>query len=333
MTSSQSKRSWAEHRGALMGLAFMPGRNDNRVVSVSSFGGISIHEKKGEQLESQSLFDNSTFDFRDVFIDSQGVIYAASRTGHLVVIEDGVANVIPVNYLDNPMQVTSIDDDNLLITGERGLAQYEKKRKMIVATRELDFRLTATSRYDDHPVLFDDQGRQHVVMDINELVTTDIPVKGRVTAFASSKESRKRVYGMSDGTIYLFDEKDGKITKLGGHLSRISKLKMVNHRLYSSSYDGTLKFWNTNSEKIMPMTLLSAGSWIMNFTFDPSKQFAWIGDQNGNLMEALLSVPMMADIIKKKLKSNLTIEEWNYFIGRNVPYETFTSDTRKEAEP
>jgi WD40 repeat protein len=108
---------------------------------------------------------------------------------------------------------------------------------------------------------------------------------------------------------------------------------MVNHQLYSSSYDGTMRLWNTNSEKIEPMTLLSADSWIMNFTFDSSKQYAWIGDQNGNLTEALLSVPMMADIISKKLKSNFTKDEWNYYMGINVPYETIVSETRKEVTP
>jgi hypothetical protein len=31
----------------------------------------------------------------------------------------------------------------------------------------------------------------------------------------------------------------------------------------------------------------------------------------------------MVEKVKKKLKRNLTTEEWNYFIGKNIPYETF----------
>ena len=323
MMASQSKRSWTKHRGALMGMAFMPDKNDGRIVTVSSYGEILMHEKKGEQLQTTELLNNNIYDFRDVFIDSQGVIYAVSRSGHLVIINKNVTNVITVSGLDHPTGITDLDENNLLLTGDYGVAQYDKQRKMIVSTRELDYRLTATSRFNYHPLLFDDQGRQHTVMNINEFVTENVPFKGHVTAFASSKNTGKRVYGTSDGTIYLFDEKGDKTTKLVGHLSRISKLKMVSHQLYSSSYDGTLKLWNTNSDKIEPMTLLPTNSWIMNFTFDPSKNYAWIGDQNGNIMEALLSIPMMVDIIKKKLKSNFTVEEWNYYIGSNVPYETF----------
>jgi hypothetical protein len=332
MTASQSKRSWTKHQGALMALAMMPGKDD-RIVTVSSYGGIIMHEKLGDELQSNVLLDNNIYDFRDVYVNKQGDIYVVSRTGYLAIINSSATKVIPVVNLDCPMWISELDDNNLLLVGENGLAQYDINRGLIVATRELDFHMTAVSRYDYHPLLFDDKGRQHLVMDINELITTDVPVNGRVTAFASSKKSGKRVYGMSDGTIYLMDELGNKITKLGGHLSRISRLKMVNNQLYSSSYDGTLRFWNTNSEKIEPMTMLSAGAWIMNFTFDSSKHYAWIGDQNGNVTEALLSVPEMVDIISKKLKSNFTQEEWHYYIGHNVPYEEIMSDSRKEVAP
>jgi len=331
LMASQSMRSWSSHNGSLMGLAYMS-QEDNRMVTVSTYGEIKIHQKNGDELQTQTLFSDKNLDFRDVYID-EDAIYAVSRSGHLVVIEQGVPRVIALTDLDYPMSITELDKDNLLLIGEHGLAQYEKQRKMIVATRELDFRLTTAARYDYMPLLFDDRGRQHQVKTINELVTSNVPVRGRVTAFASSKNSKLRAYGMSDGAIYMFDEKNGKITKLEGHLSRISKLKLNGQRLYSSSYDGSMKMWNTGSEKVEPMTLISAGSWIMNFTFDNSKQYAWIGDQNGNLTEALLSVPMMAERISKELKRDFTTDEWNYYIGKNVPFESFVEKQGKEVAP
>ena len=123
------------------------------------------------------------------------------------------------------------------------------------------------------------------------------------------------------------------MTKLEGHLSRISKLKLNGWRLFSASYDGSMKLWNTASEKIEPMTLISADSWIINFTFDSKKQHAWIGDYQGNVIETILSVPMMVDIIRGKLKRDFTQDEWNYYIGKNIPYESFLSSSGKEVEP
>ena len=321
MTSSLSMRSWPKHNGALMALAYLS-KDDNRMVTVSTYGEIMIHKKVGEELQSQILWSDNNYDFRDLYVDDD-VVYAISRSGHLIIIDHGETKILPLPDFDFPMKITEMDKNSLLLVGDHGIALYDKQRKLIVNTRELPFKLTTVSRYDYLPLLFDDQGRQHLVKSIYELETTDVPFKGKVTAFASSKNTKQRAYGMSDGTIYLYNERNGKITKLEGHLSRISKLKLNGSSLYSSSYDNSVRLWNTESEKIDPMTLVSTNSWIMDFTFDSSKQYAWIGDYNGNLYEVLLSAPMMVERISKKLKRDFTKEEWNYYIGNKVPYESF----------
>ena len=321
MTASQSMRSWPIHNGSIRGWAYMSD-NDDRMVTISTYGEIMMHKKVGEELQSQTLLSDKTFDFRDLFV-VDNVIYAISRSGHLVTIDQGETRILPLPDLDFPMKITMMGDHNLLLVGEHGLALYDKQRGLVVNTRELPFKLTTMALYNNLPLLFDDQGRQHLVKSIHDLETSDVPFKGKVTAFASSKNTRQRAYGMSDGTIYLYNERNGKMTKLEGHLSRISKLKINGSSLYSSSYDNSVRLWNTNSEKIDPMTLISTNSWIMDFTFDSSKQFAWIGDYNGNLYEVLLSVPMMVERINKKLTRDFTKEEWNYYIGNNVPYESF----------
>jgi len=321
MKTSQSMHSWPRHNGALMNLAFMS-QTDNRIVSISNYGEILIHKKVGDQLQSTTLFSDKAYDFRDLIIDD-GIIYAISRSGHLVILEKNMPRVVTLPELPYPMGITKLDDNSLLIACEQGLAVYDKYRKMIVSTRELDFHLTIVSRYNNQPCLFDDQGRQHIVLNINDLKTSAIPVIGKVTAFASSKNTKTQAFGMNDGTIYLYNEISDKVTKLQGHFSRISKLKLNGQQLFSSSYDGKVNLWNTSSEKIEPMTLLSAGSWIMNFTFDGSKEHAWIGDQNGNLTEAVMSVPIMANMLSNKLKRDFTTEEWNYYLGKNVPYVSF----------
>ena len=93
--------------------------------------------------------------------------------------------------------------------------------------------------------------------------------------------------------------KRGAVQRLVGHRSRISKLRFYNHRLYSSSFDGTLNFWELNLEKPEPMTLYSGNCWIMHFAFDKSRSHVWIGDQKGNVAEVLVSVPVMVERIRK----------------------------------
>ena len=112
--------------------------------------------------------------------------------------------------------------------------------------------------------------------------------------------------------------------------SRVTKLKIDGTRLYSSSYDGMLNLWLINADKIEPMTLFTTKGWIINFTFDPKLTSIWTGDQKGNLTQALISVTMMQQRLKDKLKRNLRQDEWNYYIDRNAPYEHFIG---KEARP
>ena len=193
---------------------------------------------------------------------------------------------------------------------------------MITAYKELDFKVISSSRYDYKPLLFDDQGRQHQVQDINKLVTTNIPVRGKVTAFASSKNTGLKAYGLRGGTIYLV-RPNGKSVRLVGHRSQVSKIKINGMRIYSSSYDGNLILWAADQEKIEPITLFTTQSWIMDFNFDNKKEYIWAVDQKGNITEAFISVPKMVDKLRNKLKRNLTQDEWDYYVGRNIPYERF----------
>ena len=323
LLTSHGMRSYPKHRDAVMCVRDLPTK-DERIITAGSYGTVMTHHKQGDKLVSKTLFNDSKYDFRSAYVNKDGTFFAlVSRNGNLVCFEHNSYRVVPLMDIENPMYVTSLDDNTLLVASNNGVAFYDIKEKKIVASRKLGFRITCWSRYNNFPVLFDDKGRQHLVKGINEMSTSQNPVSGRVTAFASSKSSKQQVYGMSDGTVYLLNERTSKITKLVGHLSRISQIKMNGYKLLTSSYDGTVKFWNTASEKIEPTTMVTTNSWIMDFCYDKKKESIWIGDQDGVITDALLSVPVMVDVLKKKLKRNLTTEEWNYYIGKNVPYEAF----------
>lgn len=315
--NSQSTRLWIRHKGCVTNLDFF---SADHLVSVSTYGEIMEHKLKGETLNTKSLFSNKEEDFRDVMIN-KGDIYAVSRNGHVVVITPKGRTIIQMNELYHPIGITPMDD-YLLVVGEEGIATIDPKTKTVVKTKKLPFNIVFYSRYDYSPTLFDDKGNMHIVRSLENIPAEKLPFSGQVTAFASSKNTKTIAYGMKDGSIYLVNSK-GKLTKLQGHRSRISKLKINGWHLYSSSYDGTIKMWMCNQAKIDPMELFSTNSWIMNFTFDKAKDYVWTVEQKGGLTEAFISVPMMVAKLKSQLKRNFTREEWNYFIGSRTPYETF----------
>lgn len=329
MLTSQSKNVWSEHHGAVTCLESVQG-NENMMVTASDYGEIMIHQKIGDKLRSSLIFNDKQYDFRFLTVSQLGDILAVSRTGHLIIIRNLKAKtIIPLEMINHPTRIDMMNNgEYYLVSGENTLALLDGKTYKLISFRELDFRITSASRVDYKPLLFDDKGKMHVVESIDKINTMIIPVSGKVTSYASSKTSKLQAYGMNDGTIYLID-KHGKITRLQGHRSRVSKIKINNTDLYSSSYDGLLNLWVTTNEKIEPMTLFSTGSWIYTFTFDNSKNSVWTGDQRGNITEATISVPLMKERLQKKIKRDFTSDEWNYFIGQNVPYEPFIHKGRE----
>ena len=324
MESSKSMVSWSEHTGAVMNLEYMPGE-DNRLVSISNYGEIILSERQGDNLQTTTLFKNSQFDFRDVIISkSTGRIYAVSRTGHLIIIMEDLKTVktIVLDKIEHPIRIHDVSDTNMLIIGENSLALFDTKRNIIRGTKQLGFQVIKGSRKASLPILFDDKGKMHLVTGLDNIQTEDVPVPGTVTAYCESKNTGIEAYGMSDGTIWLLF-KDGTKQKLIGHRSRISKMKLNGRRLFSSSYDGTVNLWITDNEKVEPMTLVETKNWIMHFNFDSTKNTFWMGDAKGNLTAVNISVPLMVENVKKKLKRDLTTEEWNYFIGQSIPFESF----------
>ena len=330
MKSSESMVSWSEHTGAVMNLDFPPNET-NRLVTVSNYGEIIFCERKGDRLFTETLFKNNQYDFRDLYIDkATKIIYALSRTGELVTIsrkEEGgkrkdEVKTYSIDGMKHPMKINFINDDFLLIIGEHSLAQFDKKRQIFRNVKQTPFRIVYSTRKQNLPILFDDQGRQHIVKGLETFETSKAPVPGSVTAYCESKNTGYEAYGMSDGTIWLID-KQGKTQKLFGHRSRISKMKLNGRRLFSSSYDGQVNLWIADNDKVEPMTLIQTNNWITCFNFDSSKNTFWMGDIKGNLTAVNISIPTMVEKVQKKLKRNLTTEEWNYYIGQNIPYEKF----------
>ncbi len=331
--SSRSTTEWPKHEGPISRIEFMP-KSNNRLVSVSTYGEVLLHEKSGNNLKTKILFKDKQYDFRDVYVNpANGTIYALSRSSHLIVWNNKGTKIIPLETIPHPFKMQlMLKTNELLIIGEKSIAVFDMDTNTVLESRNLKFRVTCSSRYNYMPMLFDDKGKMYYVETINKFKTKKVPVVGTVTAYASSKGSGYEAYGMSDGTIFLRDS-HGNTRRLVGHRSRISFLKINYQRVYSGSYDGSLNLWIATSEKVEPMTLLNVGSWIRCFTFDADKNYVWIGDQKGSLSEALISVPMIIEKVKKQLTRNFSETEWNYYIDENVRYESLMSMDRKEGRP
>ncbi len=342
MNTSHSRLKWNKHKGMMTGIDFMP-KGDNRIVSVSNYGEIFIHKKVGNKLITQrELINDKRYDFRHVYVSRQGIIYAISRSGHLVTINwndrEPRISIFPVPQVEKPFSMNVLDDQKVIVIGERQLAMVDTKMKTpdkaVIASKTLDFQVKATCFYQGKSYLIDEDKKEYCVRDLDHMEYQGQVrnIVGAITAHTYNDKGLK-VYGTLDGTIYLFKKGMKTPIKLIGHRSRISRVKLYDDHLFSSSYDGKVIFWNTNSDKIEPMEIFSENAWIPYFTRDNSNQSVWFGDQYGNVIEALLNVKQMKDVIEAELKKSHTDfnrDEWNYYIGKNEPYRPLIMPQGKE---
>ena len=160
----------------------------------------------------------------------------------------------------------------------------------------------------------------HLVNSLENMTNEKVPVAGKVTAYASSPKERLAAYGMADGTIWLVDGR-GKTYKLVEHLSRVTRLAFNGQRLYSSSYDGNLLFWPIEGNSYFKaVTLYQSDNWLSDFTFSSDKDYILAGEYHGVITQCLISLPMIAQRLRQNVKRNFTHEEWNYYVGKGIPY-------------
>jgi len=317
--SAGGRHSWNIHNGSISRLAISP--RDGRLLTVSTFGEIFSHQIHGAQMQTTRLMSDKHFWFSDLYVAPDGKVYAISYTGQLVISDGQQTRVMVVENISKPFSLQNLNDGkSLLIVGENSVALFDNATERIIATRRLDFQVTCTGRRDNKPLLFDHRGQMHLVNSLDKMTSEKVPVKGKVTAYASNRKEHLTAYGMADGTIWLTDG-SGKTHKLVEHLSRVTKLMFNGKRLYSSSYDGKLLFWPIESNsQINAVTLYQSAHWLNDFTFSDNKDYILVGEHNGSVTQCLISLPKIAERLRQNVKRNFTQEEWNYYVGKGIPY-------------
>ena len=319
MQSTGGRRSFGVHSGSVSCTRFSP--RDHHLLTTSTYGEIFCHRMNGTQMQSKRLMSDRNYCFRDGYAAKNGKDYAISHTGHLVFVDGSQISTVYLEQVSRPFSLQDIHDGRqLLIVGENSVALFDIATEKVIGTRRLDFHVVSTGRRDNKPLLFDDRGGMHLVNSLDDITREKVPVSGQVTAFAKNSSRRLTAYGMLDGTIWLIDGK-GKTYKLMEHLSQVTKLEFDASRLYSSSFDGKLLFWMTSDPQIKPITLFQSNSWLNDFTFSQDMNYIWTGEYNGTVTEYLISLPMIAQRLRQNVKRNFTQEEWDYYVGRGIPYK------------
>ena len=319
MTSASMKK-WNVGKGAVMKMWGLP--NSKTFATVSTYGEITFHTKtKDGNLNTENIFRNSQYDFRDLVIDKKGTLYALSHTGHLVYGKRGDLRTMVIEGAQKPFRLFIHTDGELLVVAQQSIHLLQIATMSQVRRLPLHFTTTVAGEDDHQLLLFDKQGHAYTVDNkATKLTPKKLPFDAQpITSYTYSWRNGYEAFGTKEGVIIIIDDR-GNVHRLIGHGSRVTRVKFDGNRLYSTSYDGTVRFWPFTQQRIEPVTVINTNQWIVSFAFDETMRYIWTADQNGNLTETLIDPYIMAEKIHDDLKREFTPEEWDYYVGKEIPY-------------
>ncbi len=130
--------------------------------------------------------------------------------------------------------------------------------------------------------------------------------------------------GNISGEVRIINTSNGSIlATFEGHSARVADLAFcpANRLIASSSFDGSIRIWDSQNPGVSPVVINQNGSWVRSLAFNSEGSRLVTGSRQENRLRVWITNPGdMASRICERLTRNLTQSEWNQFIGEDIPY-------------
>lgn len=295
---------------------------DNMFISVSRYGEIVKWMNVNGEWMLMHLLGNSSYNFRDVCTDSDGIAYALSFDGLLLsVANDIVSSPVELPERVGWLRAISFGKNQLLLSSSKNIYFFDTVKRTITKTIPIEQTINAIGMRGEQCLIFGKGGKMWSVSKDGQKTVEELFVKGSVSAFSWLEKEQLGAMGMENGDICLVDRQNNIKGKLVGHRSKITDLCFKENFLFSSSYDRVVNMWNTDVLNSEPVALHHYANWVYCICNEENNSI-FVGDESGMISKIIVSPYEMAEKIHNSLKRDLTREQWEYYVGKNIPQIT-----------
>ncbi len=160
----------------------------------------------------------------------------------------------------------------------------------------------------------------------------------KIWALAFSPDGKKLASGGVGRRVRLwdFETAPGRFHDLPTLESWITTLSFSadGQTLASGMSDGTIRLWNLARESSSPVILKESDKHLWAVAFNPAAPHLLAsGGENKTVMLWTTSSAQLAESVCARVRRNLTLEEWQHYIGASIPYEPTCPKLPAEEKP
>lgn len=320
--SAGQTSAWQNHKGGVAAIVFAPGTAGKEAFyTVGNYGEILLWERNvRDGYHTRTLLSGQQFDFRAACIGPDGGLYALSFDGRLLEFSQGRYQFFPLKG-KKYTQMMSLDEKTILLSATEGVVIAGEEQPLYYRPDVSCIGKT------DSCLLVGHKNGDVVRMGLSGKINSDTVnyYQCPVTAFGYCPRSGRFAIGYEDGTILLFHSHEASFQRLVGHRSAITSILLHEDKLYSCSYDRTVRLWNLSADRLESVVVLEGSFWLRTLALVSDRELLLAGDEGGTLYRLSVSPDSMAACIKRNLLRDFTPEEWAYYIGNQIPFEHYTS--------
>ena len=139
-----------------------------------------------------------------------------------------------------------------------------------------------------------------------------------------SPDGQTLVIGRDRGDIILWDIQKKALSRIiSAHRSTVTDIQFnpQGNLLLTTSRDGTARVWDLNDSRKLPIILDDHSDWVLTGSFNHSGTQIITGGADEYIRSWPTEPSFLASRICDFVNRNLTQEEWNEFVGEDIPYE------------
>jgi WD40 repeat protein/energy-coupling factor transporter ATP-binding protein EcfA2 len=147
---------------------------------------------------------------------------------------------------------------------------------------------------------------------------------GRINCISINQAGTKFAIGTDQGGCLLLSATTGKVlVTLSGHTSGITKIQFSpnDHLLATSSHDQKVRMYDLKNTSAQPIVFGEHDSWVYDVAFSPDGQLIASCSRDKSVRTYPANIETMLAVLRKNVKRNLTLSEWNSYISEDIEYQ------------